>query len=68
MTFNTTLPIGQVSFSIVLNLVINGWPSIPKWDLFRRGDILWVLNLVINGWPSIQGTLEVKLLDNAIMF
>ena len=27
-----------------------------------------VLNLVINGWASIQGTLEVKLLDNAIMF
>ena len=40
--------------SAVLNLVINGWPSILwrlcKW-VFK--DFI-VLNLVINGWPSIR--------------
>ena len=38
--------------SYVLNLVINGWPSIPE---ERNSFVKWyeVLNLVINGWPSI---------------
>ena len=40
---------------IVLNLVINGWPSILK--IMKDGDamfkVMTVLNLVINGWPSI---------------
>ena len=39
-------------YKYVLNLVINGWPSIP----FKRhldGFNANVLNLVINGWPSI---------------
>ena len=41
--------------SKVLNLVINGWPSILKrrLQIFQFSNILWVLNLVINGWPSI---------------
>ena len=37
----------------VLNLVINGWPSIlefKNWESFKN---YIVLNLVINGWPSI---------------
>ena len=38
--------------NLVLNLVINGWPSI----LYVAGKATvdgGVLNLVINGWPSI---------------
>ena len=38
----------------VLNLVINGWPSILMEKLAGMTDMeLEVLNLVINGWPSI---------------
>ena len=36
----------------VLNLIINGWPSIhnkAENELYRK----IVLNLIINGWPSI---------------
>ena len=40
-------------YSIVLNLVINGWPSIPYTQNNVGRIELWVLNLVINGWPSI---------------
>ena len=36
----------------VLNLVINGWPSIQLTGWVLQ-SIQWVLNLVINGWPSI---------------
>ena len=37
----------------VLNLVINGWPSI-LWKVGHGEELLVkVLNLVINGWPSI---------------
>ena len=36
----------------VLNLVINGWPSIPI-TFVKGGKPRVVLNLVINGWPSI---------------
>ena len=39
---------------VVLNLVINGWPSILKWVSNLKFKNLGVLNLVINGWPSIQ--------------
>ena len=40
------------SFSFVLNLVINGWPSILELSMYlTKGKE--VLNLVINGWPSI---------------
>ena len=37
----------------VLNLVINGIPSIPKYSKMDPKDIILVLNLVINGIPSI---------------
>ena len=50
--------IWEVHFSFVLNLVINGWPSIP--ESIRRiiAFISKVLNLVINGWPSILERIE----------
>ena len=39
---------------IVLNLVINGWPSILKNEQATKyAELFMVLNLVINGWPSI---------------
>ena len=38
---------------IVLNLVINGLPSIPNMREFIRVYYVYVLNLVINGLPSI---------------
>ena len=38
---------------IVLNLVINGWPSIQKQGAKQEALKHVVLNLVINGWPSI---------------
>ena len=40
---------------LVLNLVINGWPSILSGEIQMKFlGITMVLNLVINGWPSIQ--------------
>ena len=42
----------------VLNLIINGLPSIQKANSFSDEEILEVLNLIINGLPSI---LEVEL-------
>ena len=42
----------------VLNLVINGLPSIPGYkNPYMRGFIKEVLNLVINGLPSIPNVL-----------
>ena len=44
---------------LVLNLVINGWPSIRSWlDASVLRTRKWVLNLVINGWPSILGYIK----------
>ena len=40
-------------FSLVLNLVINGMPSILQYDVRNFYDKK-VLNLVINGMPSIR--------------
>ena len=40
------------NYAKVLNLVINGWPSIQWKELYKGGGINVVLNLVINGWPS----------------
>ena len=37
----------------VLNLVINGWPSILLSFIWIPKYYYEVLNLVINGWPSI---------------
>ena len=39
---------------VVLNLIINGLPSIPNLkDGWKLDDIKYVLNLIINGLPSI---------------
>ena len=38
----------------VLNLVINGWPSILATINDYVAKYYGVLNLVINGWPSIH--------------
>ena len=56
MTFNTTAKTPETIKDIegVLNLVINGWPSIHVDKDIDSILNLQVLNLVINGWPSIQ--------------
>ena len=55
MTFNTYIKIIiNVYYIFVLNLVINGWPSIHRtWKRSQWKNSKSVLNLVINGWPSI---------------
>ena len=51
----------KYSTTCVLNLIINGWPSIPKKERFEKVLAeLKVLNLIINGWPSIQKAIEAK--------
>ena len=54
MTFNTKSNRSKESSRAksVLNLIINGWPSILK-ALLEAIIITSVLNLIINGWPSI---------------
>ena len=42
-----------VSHSNVLNLVINGMPSIQYFNITHIYSYTLVLNLVINGMPSI---------------
>ena len=56
ITFNTTdTPECLELADNVLNLVINGLPSIPRLEVIKIGaDVDAVLNLVINGLPSIQ--------------
>ena len=50
----------------VLNLVINGLPSIPKIQVsYKQVLIALVLNLVINGLPSIQKFEKLLNLANA---
>ena len=44
-----------LQFFFVLNLVINGMPSIRKQGLSGASSNAIVLNLVINGMPSILG-------------
>ena len=54
-------PVGLVNCDslFVLNLVINGWPSIPYYDEYLVSELTdRVLNLVINGWPSIHQKVE----------
>ena len=46
----------------VLNLVINGWPSILN-NNGNKLEVVKVLNLVINGWPSIHGTEETEIIE-----
>ena len=44
---------GELSTVSVLNLIINGLPSIlGDMDIVKRSND-WVLNLIINGLPSI---------------
>ena len=58
-TFNTlSIPILGINIILVLNLVINGIPSIQKIVLKKLHIIVLVLNLVINGIPSIQFELD----------
>ena len=55
ITFNTSLGnslINKIAMS-VLNLVINGLPSIQNAKELYKTSVV-VLNLVINGLPSIQ--------------
>ena len=56
ITFNTILKevYGEEEFIRVLNLIINGLPSIQdkKPGLIRK-EFVKVLNLIINGLPSI---------------
>ena len=57
MTFNTENERKlRRKISIVLNLIINGWPSIPTKQEKRKLKklVMAVLNLIINGWPSIH--------------
>ena len=54
MTFNTDIyTTTPIFYAYVLNLVINGWPSILSKNLALSFSLTLVLNLVINGWPSI---------------
>ena len=46
--------------NLVLNLVINGWPSIHRIQKWWKKIYIWVLNLVINGWPSILPNLKTE--------
>ena len=50
----------------VLNLVINGLPSILK-ELHNYNKIGGVLNLVINGLPSIQIRVSPDMLDRYLV-
>ena len=43
----------------VLNLIINGWPSILNLKNYPEIDMFIVLNLIINGWPSILEPNEI---------
>ena len=54
ITFNTTMrDLHQLMLDLVLNLIINGLPSILKDYDPNKADELKVLNLIINGLPSI---------------
>ena len=52
---------------LVLNLVINGIPSIPHEVWFILDHYFNVLNLVINGIPSIHNYTKSKL-ENMLSF
>ena len=52
-TFNTIFLILKMMFLGVLNLIINGIPSIQEADE-APVEVLEVLNLIINGIPSIH--------------
>ena len=54
ITFNTGCIIMQMYINSVLNLIINGLPSILYKPLISNKDNKDVLNLIINGLPSIR--------------
>ena len=56
ITFNThaCLLIDFFGLALVLNLIINGLPSILKASSLTISPVFLVLNLIINGLPSIQ--------------
>ena len=43
----------KFEFAKVLNLIINGLPSISSFDEVKTATANLVLNLIINGLPSI---------------
>ena len=60
MTFNT-FSFSRTNCNVkVLNLVINGWPSIRDSAKSIEQPEPEVLNLVINGWPSIHSMWKLR--------
>ena len=56
ITFNTMddMSINYDIYNQVLNLIINGLPSILEKEVNQKTQKAIVLNLIINGLPSIQ--------------
>ena len=54
ITFNTLIFDLLIIFFLVLNLIINGLPSIQQIGTALEIPFEVVLNLIINGLPSIQ--------------
>ena len=52
---------------MVLNLIINGLPSIQK-EAERRMDSIIVLNLIINGLPSIHWIITIWISYTEVSF
>ena len=67
-TFNTTFRCAprQVG-KTVLNLIINGIPSILAKELIKFFDSVGVLNLIINGIPSIQKMAKLYIFNTTIV-
>ena len=56
-TFNTYIFPNSITIGfVVLNLIINGIPSIQKNYTTSQGSFIKVLNLIINGIPSIHNS------------
>ena len=49
----TTISLSSSFFILVLNLIINGIPSILETYKVLSQEVVFVLNLIINGIPSI---------------
>ena len=57
---NNTLLALWIFLVSVLNLIINGLPSKPKYIANSKSDFYRVLNLIINGLPSKPTTIIVQ--------
>ena len=69
MTFNTWIWCKGFKYGYgVLNLVINGWPSILIVGFLSPFVSFEVLNLVINGWPSIPNANQISQINNRLSF